>query len=502
MQHAVSPFHCRKINDEFLLSEYKKAFDLNDICNIHQWYNNEIKPYMLDTLLISLTRKEIDALKVYATYWSIYRNHILENYDEIKENPSSLDKHPKNLLSVIEMHYKNIQTPTVNNNKWGEKFNHSLIDGMEKYIDSISSIQSKISSAIKSISMDTQNASYYLIPKLSTNMTLPFDAIYESMKIFDIVNDIQTKPEIKDGFEILRTFHNAVWESFKIKSDEIPDVIDIFCRSGLIVQQLNMALLKMTDDEETETKENDADNRLSLIFQIYKIPDVKVSECMMDRFLEFRMFISNGRPTMIAQIQTFLNIMSQDHIKEAAQSFLIPLQNETINQWNSVLIQQRNDDEKEERKDSADDLENFKDCIKRTLIEKYNQVRDTLELKDMKQFCIDFVIIRNGDNACNVTILNIRRLPIYPYEYGLIVWDSDKNIILREDEDNDACKVVIRESMDNESNDDHLEQVKHVLKANVYSCNMDYFIQRGWIQEEENTTKRSKNNSFKFCCVL
>ena len=269
-----------------------------------------------------------------------------------------------------------------------------------------------------------------------------------------------------------------------------------------------MALLNMNDNDDEENKEETDDNILSLILQMYDIPcaDNDVSE-LFDRFMEFRMFISNKRPTAITQIQTFLNIMSQDHIKQATESFIIPLRKETINEWNLILNEQsiddgNDDDNKEEKKEMEKEsaMDEFKLNLKRILFDKYNEIKDILTLQDVDKFCIDFVIIKEkNNNGYNVKISNIHRLPIYPHDYGLFIWNSDKDLILNTN-NNDKCEILIREASgiaDNNSKD----EVKFVLRANVYSCNMDYFVKRQWIKDEEMKSSTRKTAS-KFCNIL
>ena len=251
MYHGVSPFHARKIVDDFLQSEHKKVFEPDDVCNIHSWHD-QLRQRLLPTLLIPLSRKEIDALKMYATYWQIYKKHIMTKFDEIRQNPSSLDTFPKRLLSVIEMHFKHVQTPHADTTKWGERFNYSQIDGMQRHTSSIQSLQRKLSDALSSMKR-TEHETIYVVPKLSTEMLLPFDSIYESLDVFRQLDAMQhDRAASGDGCALLRSFDTAIWNSLRLapshEHDEL-DVVDIVCRSGQMVKQFNLALLKLPDAE-------------------------------------------------------------------------------------------------------------------------------------------------------------------------------------------------------------------------------------------------------------
>eukprot|EP01084_Bolivina_argentea_P238914 401428_1 len=501
MLHPVSPFHARKINDEFLLSEHKKANKLDDECNIHgNWYE-KFKQHMIPTLIISLTRKEIDALKVYTTYWQTYKKYIMDNFDKIKQDPSTLDKFPKNLLSVIEMHFKNAQTPNNDNTKWGERFNHSMIDGMLKYIDSIKSLQHKISQSLSSLtSTDQQNKSLFIIPKLSTDMLLPFDSIYESMRIFNILDE-KTIPQNNDGCDILRTFYDAVWNSlsYTLDSPNACDILDILCRSGLLLKPLNLGLLSFPDDDEykDDYKQPEHMPKLSMVLQLYSITDkLQNTECIMDKFIEFRMFIADKNVTGITQMQTFLHIISQDHLNKASKSFLIPLKQKMLVLWNSVFTDHDIDEQKEMKYDS--EFEMFQANIKRVLLDKYNNIKRVLFLNNVDNFCIDFVVIRQMDNQYEIKVVNIHRLPIYPHDYGMYIWENDKEKILNKSTDSNNWNVQVKRD---DGCSMEFADTNAVLSANVYSCVMDYFIEKKWIKKpkEKNNERR---NTFKFCTVL
>eukprot|EP01083_Nonionella_stella_P300539 1026602_1 len=495
--HPVSPFHARKINDPVIISEYKKSNELDDASNIHQWYD-QLKTKMLPTLMIPLTRKEINALKIYTTYWSIYKTHIVQNYDQMKEDPSLWDKLPNNLSSVIEMHYKNIQTPAQDDTKWGEQFNYSMIDGMQKYVDSWKCLQHKISEALSTI-RHKQNECVYIVPKLSTNLSLPFDSTYESMKIFNILNDIPN-PQTDNGCDILRIFHEAIWTSLQHNSNNdttTHHTLDLLCRSGFTMPTITVALLQFTSEEEQQQEDDSKqkDNeKLSIVLQLYCVPnDLQHSECIMDRFLEFRMFLGkDNAPTAITQMQTFLNIISQDRVNKASKSFLIPLKNSTLGLWNAVLSLD------EQKTTETECLEQFQENVKRILLNEYEKIKENITLTGVTNCCVDFVLIRMN-RGFDVRLIGICRLPVYPHDYGMYIWNEDKQQIL----DGNAEKqwnVMVRKDdgclMD-------FDETNDVLSANVYSCVMDYFVQKKWIENTmANRGNNAANNRLKVCCIL
>ena len=481
MYHAVSPFHLRKINDSVLRTVLAESDNDPDTFQFRAW-RDRLGDLAVETSIISLYRNEVEALKVYDSYWSIYKNHIIDKYEEIQNDLSIIDKLPSRLLSVIEMHFKSIQTPSEDASKWGERFNYSLIDGMKKYIDSIQSVLQKWNDSLSSIKSDSTNESVFIVPRLSIGKKLPIDSIYESMNVFF---HLDRTPESLREHGILECAHDAIWKSLSLKPgtngsfETSLDLIDVLCRSGITIKEFNLSLLNQPDSEPDhhENKEEHTpltpNETLSIVLQIYRIPNGTGS--ILDCFLEFRMFLNRGMVTGITQIQTLLNIMNQDHLKESSTSFLIPLREETVRDWNGVLSDDMDTHQRFSHNESNFDILQRK--LKKLLMKHYDKHQGILQLDEFTHCCIDFVIIRDVGEGYHVRISNIGKIPEYQHEYGMYQWHRDREQILNGI--NTDWKVLLapmRKPMD-------FDTINAVLCANVYSCAMDYFVNRKWIQK-------------------
>ena len=88
-------------------------------------------------------------------------------------------------------------------------------------------------------------------------------------------------------------------------------------------------------------------------------------------------------------------------------------------------------------------------------------------------------------NGFVIKMAKIHRLPIYPHEYGAYIWQNEKEQILNKAANENNWNVGVMPPFGHKM---EFDDINAVLSANVYSCAMDYFLNRKWI---ENTNDKN-----------
>ena len=268
---------------------------------------------------------------------------------------------------------------------------------------------------------------------------------------------------------------------------------------------LNMVNLYENNNEtQNDKKDNDSDDNITIDIILQHLP-IKIDENVLNIkyvLLEFRCFISNNidnndmKINAITQIQNFLNLQSQDSVKKASKSFLLPYNNDIIKHWNQIFHKNSNIDNQQ-----TNDQELFKTYCIAIISDIFNNNKNNIKPHNCQHYYRDLYMYINTNNEFCCEIGGISRLPIYVNGFGLFNWETDKNIILNGDNNGIIFKILM-------DNNNESYNVGSVLPSNV----IDYLYLNKWSKitnfdfhlDPVNTihTQKQQNNNKKCCYIL
>eukprot|EP01084_Bolivina_argentea_P183562 316726_1 len=363
------------IDDEYLKTQHGYIYNAHDECNIASWYP-KISELSVPTYILELTIEDIEALVVYGQYFQ-----------------NCLDDLETDEYNIIDRHFSILNN---DQHKWGETLSWLKLNSkpLNVYKRKLKMMQYKLNTYICEFETLKKSKTIAFIPKLSIDMEIPIDSLYSSRRTYECFDQClknKHNNNVQKPLLFLQKYYEACWKTMEF--DTATEIIELIIRSEYMLNQLNTSHRKLSEN---------GDINCSLLLQMIPYQSV-------ENILQFRMFVSSQHPIAITQYQSFVNYTQQNK-----QSFILPMSSTKMRKWMEILSG-----------DHDEKTDTLHECIKYVLIKQYEIVKDKLDFKKCKNYCVDFMIIHSIDYKYKIYVVGVNREPLYEYKYGLLDYYAD-----------------------------------------------------------------------------